>query len=168
MRILRNNHHAFTLLELVLTLLVIAVIAAMVAPRLLGFANGRQLTVCAGDVESMARYARSQAIADSRVYRLNLDTSAQTFWLSLEDGPEGQTTSTPLDGSMGVIHPLPDKVTIRFTDPSGTAGTVVRFKANGRCDAGTIELTDSTGQTVKIDCPTETDGYRIVPKIGGM
>jgi prepilin-type N-terminal cleavage/methylation domain-containing protein len=69
----RNHHRAFTLVELVLVMVVIAVVAAMVMPSLSGTARGRRLGDTANQIVALARMARTQSVTEGKMYRLNID-----------------------------------------------------------------------------------------------
>src|SRR5438067_9157424 len=58
-RTARSQPRGFTLFELVLVMLVLAVIMAMVAPKLAGTARGRRTGDAATQITALAYYARS-------------------------------------------------------------------------------------------------------------
>ena len=62
-----------TLLELVLVMVIICTILAMAAPSLRGFFTSRETSDAAAQIVALTHLARSQAITEGRVYRLNLD-----------------------------------------------------------------------------------------------
>jgi type II secretion system protein H len=79
-------HSAFTLLELVLVMLIIAIMSAIAAPALIRFAAGRQVDNYSRSLLAAARYARAASISEARVYRLNLDEKSARFWLTADNG----------------------------------------------------------------------------------
>jgi type II secretion system protein H len=81
-----NSQYAFTLLELVLVMLIIAIMSAIAAPALIRFAAGRQVDNYSRSLLAAARYARAQSISEARVYRLNLDEKTAEFWLTADNG----------------------------------------------------------------------------------
>lgn len=162
----RQHSKAFTLLELVLVLLVIAIIAGMVAPRLMGFARGRDTENAALQIMSMLRYARGQAVADSAVYTFNMDTKNGTYWVAVETGPEDQIVSTPVENSLGNQRSLPEGITMSFTPGDTTQKTnnqtaeVIHFYEDGRTETGTIVLKNDETSTSLV-CPSATDSFHI-------
>jgi prepilin-type N-terminal cleavage/methylation domain-containing protein len=76
----------FTLLELILVMGILTFVAAAVAPRLGAFSVGRKTKDAAAQLLGLARYARAQAIAESRLYRLNFDAAQGTAWLTADNG----------------------------------------------------------------------------------
>ena len=164
-----HNFRAFTLLELVLVLLVMAIIAGMVAPRLMAFAHGRELSNAAQEIVSLTRYARAQAVADSKVYTLNLNGETGVYWVATEEGPEGAKVSTPVPHDVALEHVLPEGVTMTFTPVAAQNGSVqvnkaaqvLHFYPDGRMEAGEIELSQDSVRYV-LSCPSATESYRIV------
>src|SRR5271169_2313596 len=59
----------FTLIELLMVMVIIAILTALVAPKLAGFATGRGASYAATQIVALARYGRAQAISEGRPYR---------------------------------------------------------------------------------------------------
>jgi len=174
MRFKRDNFAGFTLIELVLVLVVIAVMAGMVAPRLSGFSRARKPGDVAQTIVSLAHYARSQAIADSEVCRLNIDSKNGTFWVSKEQSGSTSPGAVPAEKSIGSnlgdVHRVPDGLTVKFFSatpdamPPSQDVDLIYFYADGRTDPGSIVVTDTNNPAgaITVACPTATDVYRIV------
>jgi prepilin-type N-terminal cleavage/methylation domain-containing protein len=80
----------FTLIELILVMVIMAVAAALVIPSLRGFTIARTTDNATTLILSLAEYARVQAVSEGRDYRLNFDTQSETVWLTvLDDGTYG-------------------------------------------------------------------------------
>ncbi|HSU68525.1 MAG TPA: GspH/FimT family pseudopilin [Tepidisphaeraceae bacterium] len=151
-------HRGFTLLELILVMAILAVVVAMVAPSLSVFANGRQTNYAASRIVSMAEYARTQAINEGRIYRLNFDPSARACWITAQNGPVFQDTSSDLGGraeaSEGVI--------IRTDIQAQSDGMYVAFRPDGRTDPAKIFISDKQGRELEIACLSSTERFRIL------
>ena len=106
----------FTLLELVLVMCIIAILAGVMVPSLSGFAAGRRTTNAATTILALANYARTQAVAEGAVYRLNFDDNARTVWLTRQ--VEGQFQPAP--GDWGERQPLPAGVRMTADVTPGT------------------------------------------------
>src|SRR3954462_8563114 len=81
-------HHrsAFTLIEIVLVLMVIAICAMVAAPKLANFSKGRALPNSATALATTARWCRVQALSEGVTYRLNLDPTGNRYWVTKADG----------------------------------------------------------------------------------
>lgn len=180
-----NFARAFTLIELILVLALVALIVSIAIPSLTGFANAQGVVDSADQVMALARWARSESIARAVSFRLNFDPVKKTFWLTVQQGvsfenalqnPQaagslglntGDTTSTTVFGSVGEESGRP------FTVPQGVTfdcmmsphpdGTYyVEFQPSGRCDPGTIQLKGRGGQVIEVGCLTATEQYHVL------
>ena len=162
----RRQLHAFTLLELILVMMVILLMASLVAPALQRFSTSRDLDNQAVILTSMAGYARTQAMAQSRTYRLNLDEQDGKFWLSDQD--ELPSPFEPAKGDEGQPHTLPQgvKVALQLLDPAQDQANYVTFNPDGRVDPAIIVLTDPAGRKITIAAQTPTEFFQIVQANG--
>ncbi len=76
----------FTLLELILVMIILAIAAAMVVPSLRTFAIGRQTDNAITTVLSLSNYARVHSISEGRTFRLNFDPQGTAMWLTAQNG----------------------------------------------------------------------------------
>src|SRR3954464_4283125 len=81
-------HRAFTLIELILVLLIIGTVLAMASPSLRGWSRGSKIRDAGEQFLSVARYGRAQAVADARMYRLQVDAKSGTYQLLVQDGEQ--------------------------------------------------------------------------------
>src|SRR4051812_41387822 len=82
----RRAHSAFTLIELVLVLVIISTAMAIAAPSLGGWNRGSKLRDAGDQFLAVARYARTQALANAQTYRLNIDPAGGRYWLTAQEG----------------------------------------------------------------------------------
>jgi type II secretion system protein H len=155
---IRSTHSGFTLLELVLVMLVIAVAAAMVAPSLRGSVSGRRLGDAATQLVSLAQYARTQAVTQGRSYRLNVDVSARTYWLTSREYDVFQN----LTNDFGRVISVPDGVGIECDIQRQDDGTYVEFRPSGRTDPATIRLRDDNNNVLVVACDSATELFHAV------
>jgi prepilin-type N-terminal cleavage/methylation domain-containing protein len=132
------SHPAFTLLELILVMLIIAVAAAMVVPSLRTFAVARRTDNAVSSVLTLANYARIHCISESRTYRLNFDPPSDTLWLTAQnagvfeaptndfgahvkmpDGVSLQVTLVPQPNTLLVVPSTVQQNTVTITPPFG-------------------------------------------------
>src|SRR4051812_29637970 len=83
-----RRRRAFSLLELILVMLILAIIVAMIVPEMSNFGRNRRAGDCAGQIVAVAHWARTRAIADGVPYRLNVDPQQGTYWLTMQQ-PSG-------------------------------------------------------------------------------
>ncbi len=148
----------FTLLELVLVMLILTVLMAMVAPTLSGAAKGRRTGDAATQLVAIAYYARSMAVTEGRTYRLNLDSTNNVYWLTVQDAG---AFVDPVNG-WGAPNRLPDGVRMQTDAPQQQDGTYLVFRSTGRVDPCYIRLTDEQNNISEIACESATELFRIL------
>jgi len=179
------RRRAFTLLELLLVLVVLAVIVAMAMPMMRGMSAGRGAEECAGQMLALAHYARSQAIAEGVPYRLNIDPTQGTYYLT-------RFFSDPLDASaapgyyplgveMGAVFVAPPDVTLEWDgafmsmqlQQAVATGQIlpekwpndvpfVELTPSGRTDPCLIRVVDRGGDVTELVCPSATETIRLI------
>jgi type II secretion system protein H len=155
----RCRDGGFTLLELILVLVLVSAALAMAAPSLRRFARGRETSDTAAHLVALARLARSQAAAEARVYRLNIDPEAGTYWLTVQEA--GAFVEPGRDYGRLFRFPAGVSVTVQMAD--GTDQTpCIQFYPDGRCDPATIELRDAETRVLQVACPSASERFRIV------
>ena len=154
----RHNLAAFTLVELLMVMIVITIIVALVAPSLSQFSAGRRNQDTATQFIALANYARTQSIAEARVYRLSVDTVHKT--LALTAAYQG-TFQRP-SNDFGDPYQWPMDINAEVDMPQHTDGVYVDFRPNGRNDAGRIWLTDRLGGVIEVACETATEQFHIL------
>ncbi len=149
---------AFTLIELILVMVILAFVVAMVAPSLRGFGTGRRIHDTAALIVSLADYARTQAVNEGRAYRLNVEPRTGEFWLTVDADAGFQ----PPPNDFGRRFTASDGVTLRCDVKTRTDGQFLVFLPTGRTDPARIELNDTLGKRVVIACPSPTEMVRIL------
>jgi Tfp pilus assembly protein FimT len=155
---------AYTLLELVLVLAIIAATLAMVAPSLSGFARGRRAEEAARQFVSLTRWARSQATTDGVSYQLTVDPSLGQWKLTVQDDTDS-FTDTP--GPFGRVFSVPEGVEIQAELPIVEGQQTITFDASGRCDTGTLHFI-GFGSDITVTCTAPVEVYRILKDNGGQ
>jgi type II secretion system protein H len=167
----RFQFRGFTLMELLLVMVVIAIAAGIAAPAMRGFTRGRRLPNTAQEIVTMTRWCRVQAISDSTIYRLNLDPTESKIWVTKDDGTGRNFQPVVTDFVPGEYY-LPEGITLttdipEASDDSGNnTGIFVTFEPGGRSDTGTISL-HSDDATLDIQCLTAYGGFKILRAEGG-
>ena len=162
---IRRHNLGFTLIELVLVLMVLALIATMAAPMLSGFVRSQRMPNAAQELATTARWCRVQAISEGITYRLNFDVDGGRWWVTKDDGTG--TNFVPVTTAfMSDPYVLPEGVALSTDIPADTDGKrFISFDAGGRSDVAKIALT-CQGVEVDVTCDTPRSGYHVVSKNG--
>jgi prepilin-type N-terminal cleavage/methylation domain-containing protein len=107
----------FTLIELVMVLVIIALVVGITAPSLGQFITARKTADAASQILALAHHARNAAIAEGRTYRLVLDEQSGAYWLEVQDGANFTAPGTAL----GTHYTLPSGTSARWNDAAWAA-----------------------------------------------
>ena len=165
---------AFTLLELILVLAVLAILVGIAVPALSAFGRGRRVTHAADQVVALARLARTQAITRGLNFRLNIDTRQRLYWVTVQNGASFESLEQPSqDGTQttqfaewsddaGRKLTAPDGVTLESNLTEQPDGTYVQFRPTGRTDPVIVRFTDADGVTVAAGCLSATEDFHVL------
>jgi len=155
----KTRRAGFTLLELILVMVVICTVLAMAAPSLRGFFGSRKTADESARILALIQYARSQAITEGRVYRLNFDMDQGHYWLTAQDG----SAFEKLKIEFGRVFAFPEGTTGQWDDQLDDATkSYIEFHPTGRADAAVIRLTDRQGKAFDVQCLSPTERFRIL------
>jgi Tfp pilus assembly protein FimT len=147
-----------TLLELILVMMILSTVLAMAAPSLRGFFVSRRGDDAAAQILALTQFARSQAISEGIIYRLNFDVQEHTCWLTAQKAG----TYERLQTSFGKAYTIPKDLVIELEDIEKEDRDVfLAFTPYGTVTAGTIRLIDRHGRALEIACPTVTESFSI-------
>jgi prepilin-type N-terminal cleavage/methylation domain-containing protein len=159
MKTSRTQHEGMTLLELILVMLILSTVLAMAAPSLRGFFTSRRIDDTAAQILALTQFARSQAVSEGIVYRLNFDTRDRTYWLTAQKAGVFE----PLQTECGQTYTLPKDIELEVQDIEQKDKDVfLAFTPHGTMTAGTIRLIDQGGRTLEVICPSVTESFSIV------
>lgn len=148
-----------TLLELILVMVILSTVLAMAAPSLRGFFTSRRTEDTAAQILTLTQLARSQAISEGIIYRLNFDTEQRTYWLTAQR--EG--VFEELKTGFGQVFTLPKDIEMELIGiEEKDKDKFLAFTPYGTVTAGTVRLIDRRGQAVEVTCPTATESFSIV------
>jgi prepilin-type N-terminal cleavage/methylation domain-containing protein len=156
----RRNHPAFTLLELILVMAIVAIIVAMASPMLRGFGEARRGDNCAAELVALTQWARTQAMTRGATYRLNMDPNSRTYWLTVDQG-DGITFASP-GTEFGRVFVAPDGVTLGWDVVPRQDGQYISFWPNGRTDAATIRVANARGEATQVACLSATETFHVL------
>jgi prepilin-type N-terminal cleavage/methylation domain-containing protein len=149
----------FTLLELIMVMVILSTVLAMAAPSLSGFFGSRQTHDTATQILALTQLARSQAISEGVIYRLNFDTGERIYWLTAQQAG----TFEELQTGLGQIFTLPKDMVMELEDvEEEDMETFLQFTPQGTVTAGTVRLIDRRGLALEVTCPTVTESFSII------
>lgn len=176
-----NGARGFTLLELLMVMLLVAMVLAAAVPSLRLFAGARPVLNTAARLVAMTDYARSQAVSEGREYRLNVDFEKGSFRFTARNtggfenlGKEfGREFLLPEGVEMKLLYSsaaleetevpglrLPGQTGL--TDGSETEDNVtVTFFPDGRTEPAGFQFSDRRGNVVKVVCPAPSERFRV-------
>lgn len=143
----RDARRAFTLIELIMVMLLLALAAALVAPRMASFFRGRVLNSEARRLLSLTHLAQSRATAEGAPVILWLDTRTSTYGITVADGSgaEDQAFVFAADPSLTLVVPFaattpPDESEELLALPESLS--VIRFNPNGWIDESSVRVVE--------------------------
>jgi len=155
---------AFTLLELILVMIVLCTVLAMAAASLRGFFSSRQLNDITEQILAMTRYAKVQAVFESRYYRINFDPYKRFYWISSRRESQYQR----LDNNFGNLYPIPSDIDISFDNVSYDNGIYYfEFSPEGYSKQAGVRLKDNQDTIREVVCYSPSENYEIVEVVNG-
>lgn len=139
------KHRGFTLVELVIVLVLLGLLAAYAAPRILDTQafNTRGLY---DQTQALLRYAQKVAIAQRRTVCIRFTSTVATLTMASTSGATSCTPATPLTGPQGEI---PAAITAKGAATYGTTPLQLNFNGLGQ-PINDLGAAWATVQTVNI------------------
>ena len=107
----RKYNYGFTLIEMIVTVIIVGVIAAIASPNLLGLLNRNRVNEAMRQIEGALKEAQKQAIRSGRQCTINIDTTSKMIT---------NPTSASVDGCLSSIRVLDDSVQLNSSRTSIT------------------------------------------------
>jgi type II secretion system protein H len=149
---------AFTLVELVLVLAILAWMAAFIAPALAKSSRQRALDQEGMRIIATMEYARNEAVSTGVAMAVYVDTQAQSFGME----PASESSGVDVHKEF-TLHP-----DLHFDAVEGgssaKSGRVITFTPEGVAATGSVDsigITDRTGANVRIVRDSNAWGYEI-------
>lgn len=142
------NHQTqgFTLIELMVTIVILAVLVTIAAPAMSDFIEKRRLVGAAEEIQSQIQYARTEAVKQSRELHISID---ENEWC-IGTGTIANCDCTEIDASEpgACVIPLGDETVMRTTSVAAFPNiTLTSDPDNIRID-GVRGLTDTSSITL--------------------
>lgn len=143
--LMKRTERAFTLMELSVVIVILALFAAVIVPNLLARRTSRAAAAFFVRLPDLVEEARETAQRQSVTVELQYDSNKRSFTLSTE--PAATTSQTKNEAPTIVREAaVPEGIepqTFRGADQVQSSGDwVVKFFADGKSDGGGVELLD--------------------------
>jgi general secretion pathway protein H len=151
----------FTLLELLVVVVIITLMSALVAPRILGSLAHMNLKTEAKRMAAAMRYARSQAVSEQATYVASFDLAAERLTVArVEAEKAADTPPAAADGENGggasseagnpppapLVYTLPEGIVLQKTEAGNELfpddELRIEFYPDGNSSGGEILLAD--------------------------
>lgn len=153
-----HQRNAFTLLELILVLAIVATMLAIVASSLRSFHAQRIAADAAGHFLMVCKQARTHAIQNAVTYHVHLDLASRTYWLSSQQPGGSQRLAT----EVGRTFELPEDVSIYWQQQdNATQEATIAFLPDGRVQAAQVVFVSRQGDAVAVYCTAADQTLRI-------
>jgi len=164
---IRISRRAFTLIELILVLALLAIVTSLATPSLSRFFRGRTLNSEARQLLSLTHAGKSRAISEGFPALLWIDTPQREYGLRLETGlPDGK--STEIDPKAEVFE-FDDNLKIEAMGAAtvslnGRSVNAIRFLPDGTTDESSptaLRIASRTGEVLWLVQATNRLSYEI-------
>lgn len=137
----------FSLVEVLITIAIIIIVAAIAIPMLQGYAINRNLRSAAREIVGDFFIYKERAISENRRYRINFNVAANNYII------EQCNTAGSSCAAYTVIQtksPTAFGNDIRIINAAFGANSTINFQTRGTTEAGNVVLTNSRGSTATI------------------
>ena len=128
-----RKSEGFSLLELLLVVVILAVIAALSVPSFSGAYSQVLIKKTVDDLAFAMRYAQAQAVTKQKYYQLQFDEPNVNYWLTRADSEEKENFER-ISGKMGKTFTIADGIIARPENPT------VAFLPSGDIQKTQIQL----------------------------
>ncbi len=120
----RCENKGFSLLDLLITLLILGILVVLVTPQLHSMVTGARLNEATGELVSGVHYARNLAVTHQRPFGLMADVAGNWFrvfdYQYMTDGSPHHDGTPPVDAYGVVLNPMDKTWYIRDFDTTKT------------------------------------------------
>lgn len=161
---------ALTFLEIMIVIVLISLLFFLAMPRFKGVYIKNQLQTATGDLASLMRLARSEAVYSGKPVAIELDLEKDRYWLNLPPLPQDEearyrrSDKRKLEWEEQRYFPVEVSFIAVSTDalsPEKDKGIArVIFFPDGSATAATVVLGNTAGSKMTIDVPPATGFVR--------
>lgn len=132
---------AFTLIELIIVMALLAIVIALGAPRLARFFHGQTVAAEGQRLLALTRYGQSRAVSEGLPMILWMNPANGTYGLRVQDGFSAAGTTAPVGTGKDVSYKLGDGLHFQFQQ--GVAlpkqGASILFAPDGSIDESSLQ-----------------------------
>lgn len=136
-----SRRGAFTLIELVVVMALLAIVIALGAPRLARFFHGQTVAAEGQRLLALTRYGQSRAVSEGLPMTLWMNPANGTYGLRVQDGFNATGTTAPAGTGQDKSYRLADG--LRFQFQQGVAlpkqGASILFAPDGSIDESSLQ-----------------------------
>ena len=136
-----SRRGAFTLIELVVVMALLAIVIALGAPRLARFFHGQTVAAEGQRLLALTRYGQSRAVSEGMPMILWINPVNGTYGLRVQDGFNAAGTAAPAGTGKDVSYKLGDGLHFQFQQ--GVAlpkqGASILFAPDGSIDESSLQ-----------------------------
>ena len=145
-----RNDRGFTLLEILIVTIIIALVASIGIPRFIGSIERAQVKSTASEIANVMRLARLKAVSEKKIVTVEVDTEKRIV-RALYEGENNERAAEPikipesislLTGRQGSFYNRP--MSFEFNPTGGATGGDLYLSA------ASANLTDSDGYVVRL------------------
>ena len=154
-----KSRRAFTLIEMVVVVVLIAVMAAMIIPEMKGSFDDALLRSTSRDLINVFDLASSRAVSLNQSCRVELDTQSGRYFVEREVRGGVQENYVPLKDVSGAEGRLDSRIAVEMSPPDeaspdnppdnsapeAVSPSAISFYPDGTADAMEIRLRDQAG-----------------------
>jgi type II secretion system protein H len=154
-----KSRRAFTLIEMVVVVVLIAVMAAMIIPEMKGSFDDALLRSTSRDLINVFDLASSRAVSLNQSCRVELDTQSGRYFVEREIRVGAQDDYVPLKDVSGAEGRLDSRIAVEMSPPDEASPdnppdnsapepvspSAISFYPDGTADAMEIRLRDQAG-----------------------
>ncbi|MCM8797231.1 MAG: prepilin-type N-terminal cleavage/methylation domain-containing protein [Candidatus Omnitrophica bacterium] len=146
-----NKKWAFTFIELLIVIIIIGVLSVLAVPRFKNTFDSLQLRDSAKDIYYLLQYLQASAVAQSKIFCLNIDTEHGRFQAVYWEGEEGFKN---LENRFGKVYSVPNGINVTV---SPVDKTNICFYPDGNTDKTTITFENKQKDVVSLSVKGTTN-----------
>ena len=139
-----RNARGFTLMELMVTIAIVAILATIAVPNYIAWLSKRNLRSSAIDVQAAIQQAKMTAIRENTSVSLKFNPGSENYQAFIDADADGNP-----DGTIFRSKEMSPGIDLTST---GFVSDTLTFNSRGLASAaGTINLSNSLGQNLTVD-----------------